>query len=107
VAKFQSRCPNQVLCIKPARNAIIDGVVVPVPGEHIRFERGICVLDDKEDKDKIAFLRKHRLFGTAIVEIKEKDTQKPTQQQTQDTQPQAPQKPPQQSMQPPQETQPA
>mgnify|MGYP001260819923 CR=1 FL=1 len=66
MAKFQSRCPNQVLCIKPARNSVVDGIVVPVPGEHIRFENGEYVTNDK---DKIAFLRKHRFFGTSIVEV--------------------------------------
>lgn len=75
MAVFRSRCENQVLCMKPARVQIVDGIAVPVPGEHIRFERGECVLDDKEDKEKIAFLRKHRLFGTAIVEIRKSDTQ--------------------------------
>jgi len=75
MAVFRSRCENQVLCIKPARIQIVDGIAVPVPGEHIRFERGECVLDDKEDKEKIAFIRKHRLFGTAIVEVRKSDTQ--------------------------------
>lgn len=71
MAKFQSRCPNQVLCIKPARNSIIDGIVVPVPGEHIRFEQGEFVTDDKK---KIEYLESHRLFGSAIVRVDETST---------------------------------
>lgn len=66
MAKYQSRCPNQVLCIKPARNSIIDGIVVPVPGEHIRFENGEYATDDKK---KIEYLQSHRLFGSAIVRV--------------------------------------
>jgi hypothetical protein len=70
MAMFQSRCPNQVLCMKPARNSIIDGIVVPVPGEHIRFENGEY---ESSDKDKIAYLKRHPLFGTAIIEVKARD----------------------------------
>ena len=66
MAKYQSRCPNQVLCIKPARNSVVDGIVVPVPGEHIRFERGEF---STTDKTKISFIEKHRLFGTSIVRV--------------------------------------
>lgn len=73
VAKFQARCTNQVLCVKPNRVSVVDGITVPVPGEHIRFENGECELDEKDDKDKIAFLKKHRLFGTSIVEVKKSD----------------------------------
>lgn len=68
MAKYQSRCPNQVLCMKPARNSIIDGIVVPVPGEHIRFEQGEYSTDDKK---KIEYLESHRLFGSAIVRVDE------------------------------------
>jgi len=70
MAKFQSRCPNQVLCMKPARNSIVDGIVVPVPGEHIRFHNGEY---ETTDKDQIAFIRRHRLFGTSIVEVTKSD----------------------------------
>ncbi|GIO13539.1 hypothetical protein J19TS2_30940 [Cohnella xylanilytica] len=68
MAKYQSRCHNQVLCIKPARNSIVDGIVVPVPGEHIRFENSEYETDDKK---KIDFIERHRLFGTAIVRVDE------------------------------------
>lgn len=68
VAKYRSRCANQVLCVKPARNSIIDGIVVPVPGEHIRFENGEFSTDDKK---KAEFIENHRLFGNAIVRVDE------------------------------------
>jgi len=65
MAKFISRCDNQVLTIKPQRNQILDGVVFPVAGEHIRFDRGQY---ETSDKNEIAFIRKHRLFGSQIIE---------------------------------------
>ena len=68
MAKYQSKCPNQVLCIKPARSSIIDGIVVPVPGEHVRFENGEYVTTDKK---RIDFIEGHRLFGSAIVRVDE------------------------------------
>jgi hypothetical protein len=74
MAKFQARCPNQVLCIKPARVSIVEGIPYPVPGEHIRFENGEF---ETTDKDKIAYLKKHRLFGTSIVEVTKVGEQEP------------------------------
>jgi hypothetical protein len=68
MAKYQSRCPNQVLCMKPASVQIVNGIPYPVPGEHIRFENGEFETDDKA---KIAFLEKHRLYGTSIVKVDE------------------------------------
>lgn len=67
MAKFIARCQNQVLCMKPNRVQIIDGITVPVPGQHIRFENGEVETTDKEE---IAFIRKHRLFGGQIFEDK-------------------------------------
>lgn len=64
-AKFVSKCHNQVLTVKPARTQVMDGIVIPVPGEHIRFERGEFITSDKKE---IEFIRKHRLFGSTITE---------------------------------------
>lgn len=68
MAKYQSRCPNQVICIKPSSNTFVNGIPYPVPGEHIRFENSEYESDDKK---KIEFIEKHRLFGTAIVRVDE------------------------------------
>lgn len=65
MAKFISRCSNQVLTMKPQRQQIIDGIVLPVPGEHIRFDNGEFSTSDKKE---IEFLRKHRLNGSAFFE---------------------------------------
>lgn len=65
--KFISRCNNQVLCIKPKRVQIIDGISQIVEGEHIRFENGEYETNDKKE---IEYLRKHRFFGTSIFEDK-------------------------------------
>lgn len=70
MAKFMSRCQNQVLCMKPKRMQIIDGIAIPVEGEHIRFENGEFETDDKK---KIDYLKKHRLYGSQIVEVKQTD----------------------------------
>lgn len=67
MAKFISKCSNQVLCMKPQRPQIIDGIVIPVPGEHIRFENGEY---ETSDKKEIEFITKHRLFGSQIFEDK-------------------------------------
>ncbi|QHT60669.1 hypothetical protein GXP70_12440 [Paenibacillus lycopersici] len=67
MAKFSSRCPNQVLCMVPARNSIVDGILVPVPGQNIRFEHGEYETNSKKEVD---FIRAHRLFGNAIIEVK-------------------------------------
>jgi hypothetical protein len=65
--KFVSRCPNQVLCMKPARQQIIEGMAIPVPGEHIRFENGEFVTSDPKE---IKYIREHRFFGNVIIEDK-------------------------------------
>lgn len=67
MTKFISRCSNQVLTIKPSRVQNVDGIVVPVPGEHIRFNNGEYETDEKKEID---FIKKHRLFGNAIFEDK-------------------------------------
>lgn len=63
--KFISKCKNQVLTIKPNRNQVVDGIVINVPGEHVRFNNGEY---ETEDKKTIDFLSKHRLKGTAFIE---------------------------------------
>jgi homoserine trans-succinylase len=63
--KYVSKCENQVLTIKPNRNQIVDGIVVSVPGEHVRFHNNEYETDDKKIID---WLSKHRLKGTAFVE---------------------------------------
>lgn len=63
--KYISKCHNQVLTIKPNRPQVIDGIVVAIPGEHVRFSNSEF---DTEDKKTIDFLSKHRLNGTAFAE---------------------------------------
>lgn len=65
MAKFISKCHNQVLCMKPKRNVTTNGVTEVVEGQHIRFENGEA---ETNNKDEIAFIRKHRLFGNQIFE---------------------------------------
>lgn len=65
---FLSKSPNQILCIKPQRMQVVDGVTIPVAGEHIRFENGEYTTTDAKE---IAFLRKHRFFGLSIIEKEE------------------------------------
>lgn len=67
MAKFLARCENQVLCVKPKRVQIIDGIPHPIEGQHIRFDRGEY---ETKDKQEIGFLRRHRLFGHQIFEEK-------------------------------------
>lgn len=52
--------------MKPNRNSIIDGIVVPVPGEHIRFTAGEY---ETTEKAEIKFIQSHRLFGSQITEV--------------------------------------
>lgn len=72
MAKFISRCRNQVLTIKPQRTQIFDGIAQTVPGDHIRFENGEFTVDERseEGKKKADFIRGHRLFGNQIFEEK-------------------------------------
>ena len=65
MATFISVCSNQVLCIKPARVQVLDGVTLPVEGAHIRFDAGKFTTDDEA---KAEFIRKHPLFGSRIFE---------------------------------------
>lgn len=67
MAKFLSKCHNQILTMKPQRNQVLEGIVMPVPGEHIRFNGGEY---ETTDKKEIEFIRNHRLFGSQIVEDK-------------------------------------
>lgn len=72
MARFISRCRNQVLVIKPQRTQIFDGIAQPVPGEHIRFHNGEFEVDERteEGKRQAEFIRNHRLFGSQIFEEK-------------------------------------
>lgn len=63
MAKFIARCENQVLTMKPQRTQVLDGIVQPVPGQHIRFESGVY---ETKDKAEIEFIKNHRLFGNQI-----------------------------------------
>lgn len=69
MARFISRCDNHVLTIRPQRTQVLDGIVQPVQGEHIRFESG--EYDTTEDRE-IQFIRNHRLFGSQIFEATKK-----------------------------------
>lgn len=71
MAKFMSKCENQVICMIPNRTQIVDNIAVPVPGRAIRFDRGEYSTDDKKEID---FLRKHRLFNIEITEVEEVKT---------------------------------
>ncbi len=68
MAKFISKSPNQVLTMVPNRKTVQDGIVIPVPGKHIEFNKGEYSTTDKQE---LAFIRGHRLFGVAIVEADE------------------------------------
>jgi hypothetical protein len=68
MTKFLSKCPNQVICVKPNRVQIFDGIAVPVPGQTIRFNSGEYEATDRKEID---FLRKHSLFGRGITEVNE------------------------------------
>lgn len=61
--KFVSKCHNQVLTMKPKRNQIVDGMVMVVEGEHIRFDRFEYTTEDQREID---FIRKHKLYGFQI-----------------------------------------
>lgn len=71
MAKFLSKCQNQVLCMVPNRVQIVDGISMPVPGQAIRFDRGEY---NTEDKKEINFIRKHALFKVSITEVEEGST---------------------------------
>ena len=67
MAKFIAQCSNQVLCMKPQRVQVVDGIVLPVPGEHIRFNNGEYETNDKKE---IEFIKNHRLYQSQIFEDK-------------------------------------
>jgi len=68
MAKFISKCPNQVLTVIPNRKQIQDGIVVPVQGKHVRFDQGEYTTEVKQE---INFIRQHPLFGVSITEATE------------------------------------
>lgn len=63
--KFIAKCHNQVLTMKPKRNQIVDGMVIVIEGEHIRFDRFEYITEDPRE---IEFIRNHRFFGLEITE---------------------------------------
>ena len=72
--KFIAKCKNQVLCMKPNRVQVVDGIPVPTPGEHVRFNNGEF---ETEDKRVIKFIKDHKLFNVDITEVEEvKDLKK-------------------------------
>ena len=68
MAKFISKCPNQVLTVIPDRRAVQDGIVMPKPGKHISFSSGEYTTADKQE---INFIKQHALFGVSIIEAEE------------------------------------
>lgn len=68
MAKFASKCPNQILTIIPNRRAIQDGIVMPKPGRHINFNAGEYTTTDKQE---INFIHAHPMFGVSIVEVED------------------------------------
>lgn len=73
--KYVSKCHNLTLCVKPNRNQIIDGIVVAIPGEHVRFSRNEF---ETKDKKTIEFLDKHNLNGSAFTKVNESDVKEKT-----------------------------
>ena len=69
MAKFISKCPNQILTQIPNRRAVQDGIVIPKQGKHIHFSSGEY---ETTDKQEINFIRQHPLFGVSITEAEEK-----------------------------------
>lgn len=67
MAKFTSICHNQVLCVEPNRNQIVNGMVIPVVGKRIEFVNGEYETNDKKE---VEFLTKHKLFGARFFENK-------------------------------------
>lgn len=68
MAKFLSKCSNQILCMVPNRVQVVDGIMMPVPGKRIEFVNGEY---ETTDKQEMAFIKKHRLYGSAITEAEE------------------------------------
>lgn len=63
--KYVSKCNNLVLCMKQNRSQVVDGIVITVPGEHVRFNNHEFETDDKKI---IEWLKKHNLKGTSFTE---------------------------------------
>ena len=68
MAKFISKCANQVLTVIPNRKQIQDGIIIPVQGKHVRFDRGEYTTENKQE---INFIRQHALYGVSITEAEE------------------------------------
>lgn len=66
--RYISKCKNLVLCMKPNRVKIAEGMTETVPGEHVRFSGHEYETDDKKIID---WLGKHRLKDTAFTAFTE------------------------------------
>jgi hypothetical protein len=65
--KFVSKYKDHKLVMVPTRRVIEDGMSYSKPGKAIQFTDHVF---ETSDKDEIAFITKHRLFGVDIVEEK-------------------------------------
>jgi len=62
---FVSKFVRLNLVMKPGSKSYVDGRVIVKAGRSIQFENGKYKTEDKKEID---FIRKHRLFSTAIFE---------------------------------------
>jgi hypothetical protein len=65
--KFISRFKEHVIVFKHRINQVINGISVPISGDHIEFKNGEYAT---EDKDKIDFLKAKPYYGIDIWEEK-------------------------------------
>lgn len=65
MAKFLSKCENQILCMTPGDKQVIGSTIMNVKGKHIRFGNGEYETTDQEE---IEFIKSHRLYGSQIIE---------------------------------------
>lgn len=67
MAIFISPLRGLRLTMRPALKSIVEGRVVADTGRHIQFNNGEYITEDAEE---IAFITKHKRFGTTIFENK-------------------------------------
>lgn len=68
MAKFISKFENHIVCVKPDRQQVVDGIIVNIQGEHIRFNKNEYATKDPKI---IEFLRSKDTFGVEIVEVED------------------------------------
>jgi hypothetical protein len=80
MAKFYTMngITSMTMVIKPQYMNIQNGYPVVIDGEKVKFEGGELVLDDKQDKDKIEYLRKNKYLGIHFFEDIVDNTKLPT-----------------------------